>query len=676
MLLTNKLTIKQKLTWGFSVIISALLLVALVSYSSLKSAQTSINPIFESVQPQLLLSKELEVKVNLAASALANYLLSKNKQDKESYEQALKTSFKLLNELKKLTQNSSITSLPNEVRKLETQITKLTQYKSKMLVLASDDKENLPALKIAKEHLEIIGLRILQLTQDIVYGFEDALDEDITHAANELRYNWAMTMSEIRSYIAFRDESRIEHINLFKQGTEQNIQALQTFEDELVDEQLEALEEINELIPEYIDHWQQAFEIHSSDKWRSDSYLIRHEYGDTLANVAEQVSTLNQLMQQQSSNAEKELMDNFVSSLSWLIIIVTAFGTIGFVIAYITAKNILFPINKLTEIVDDLAEGNADLSVRLDTKRNDETAVLSKSFNRVLDNLEQMFTEILIVSEALIDKQWQANEELVNLKVHSDGTFIFSKSTLDAAKESHNVSDDIGRQTSAVISAIQVAKDEATKGTSYMEKTHTYTESMQEDMELVTGEVNAIRESSQKMLGMISNIKTIADQTNLLALNAAIEAARAGESGRGFAVVADEVRSLAAQTQRTAVNIAEMLDTNHQQITGLVNRFESLAENSLGMRDFIEETKKSITELGREFVDILGASEKIDAASVLQIDKSNYVESVSNELSELCTTNVDHIEELSRIMIELEAQSKALEQIVQRFRKASDVDLF
>jgi methyl-accepting chemotaxis protein len=62
----------------------------------------------------------------------------------------------------------------------------------------------------------------------------------------------------------------------------------------------------------------------------------------------------------------------------------------------------------------------------------------------------------------------------------------------------------------------------------------------------VVGEVvttmQAIHQSSRKIVDIIGVIDGIAFQTNILALNAAVEAARAGEQGRGFAVVAAEVR--------------------------------------------------------------------------------------------------------------------------------------
>jgi len=213
---------------------------------------------------------------------------------------------------------------------------------------------------------------------------------------------------------------------------------------------------------------------------------------------------------------------------------------IGFTIAILTAKSILKPINHLTNIVKGLSKGNADISLRLETTSNDEIAHLSKSFNDVLDKLEKMFTEILAISEDVICQQFQANKELTKLKENVCNTLTHSKTTLNSAEESKSMSEKIGAHTKEIISNIAAAKDETDKGESNMKKTYEYTNNMENDMSLVTQEVEAINESSNEMLDMIETIKNIADQTNLLALNAAIEAARAGDLGRGFAVVADE----------------------------------------------------------------------------------------------------------------------------------------
>jgi len=119
-----------------------------------------------------------------------------------------------------------------------------------------------------------------------------------------------------------------------------------------------------------------------------------------------------------------------------------------------------------------------------------------------------------------------------------------------------------------------------------------------------------------------------------------------------------------------------MLDTNHQQIKGLVSRFNSLSKNSSSMSEYIKATKDSIHTLENEFVDIMGTAELIDNESEKQVSKSNQVESISHELNDLSVTNVNHLNKLNILMKELGLQSKSLEKIVHQFRKKDQVELF
>lgn len=676
MKLLSSLSIKQKLIFSFGLINFSLILVASISYLGLNSTQNEMAPIFDELQPQSIQSQALVIKVNQAASALGNYLLSKRQEEKNLYISALKESNDLLEQLKISSKKRNDNQVSMLIISLETHITKLASFKRIMFNLAEDDQKNQPALKLIKQELHPLALHILQLIQDIVYGFEDDANAEFTHMANELRFNWAMYMSEIGSFIAFRDAKTIEQLTLFKQGVQQNLSLLSSAEDDLEDEQLDALEEINELMPQFNTLWNEAYKVHSSEEWRQDAHLIRNEYGDTLKEVSKDANEISKLIKESMLRSQEELQSNFVTTLSSVSIIVVIFTALGILIALYSIRRIILPIKQLTKVIDDLSSGEADLTLRVKLDNDDELAVLASSFNKVLDKLEPMFADILKVSETLIDKQHQVDSKIIALRANANSTFKYSNVTLEAAKESHQMSDNIANDTLAVVSSIETAQQESIEGSQNMDKSYSYTLSMKNDMQLVTTEVSNIDQTSQQMLGMIDNIKTIADQTNLLALNAAIEAARAGESGRGFSVVATEVRNLASQTQNTAMDIAEMLDKNHLQISGLVTKFDSLSENSSQMQSYIERTKQTIDKLDNEFKEMTQASNSISESSQLQISKSSHVQEIGTDLSQLCTKTVEHLDDIDIALKELAQQSNALEEQVGKFRKEGEVDIF
>jgi methyl-accepting chemotaxis protein len=662
------LTIKQRLNFGFGVILIALILLATVTYSGLNSIYKEMTPIFTDIQPRMMQSKELVIKVNQAASALGYYLLSQGDHEKSDYLAAIDNANKLVADLSKSTASSDNIELKNIVSRIGGHVTDLGNYKEQMFTLAEDDQENLPALKIAKQHLEVIGLHLLQLTSDIVYGFENESDEEVVNAAHELRYNWAMLMSGARSYIAYRNEDSVAQLELFKLGAQQNLDKIIVFEDDLSDEQLDAIEEINDVFPSYINYWEEAYKIHSSEQWRQDSYLIKHEYGELLIKLMAETDQLSELMEQELNSSQNSLDESFNSTLSLTASIVVFFIVLGIVIAVLIRKNILSSIYQLNDVIKSLANGNADLDQRVDITSKDEISDLGVSFNQVLDQLDTMFSDVLTISDSIAGEQNQVNLLMGEFNKNIEKSEALSNTTLISANDSSGMSVNIAVATELVQKLLDKANEESKISINFMSETFDFSTEMQNAMNSVISEVTEVNQSSKQMLSMIDNIKSIADQTNLLALNAAIEAARAGESGRGFAVVADEVRNLAVQTQKTANDISTMLDSNHEKISSLVDRIEALAQDSDKVQNHILEAKKSINEMSVTFNELISETANISSTSKTQILSNITLQEVGGALDTLCKNNFQRVATLNEVMNNLSSYASTLDQQVHKFK--------
>jgi len=250
---------------------------------------------------------------------------------------------------------------------------------------------------------------------------------------------------------------------------------------------------------------------------------------------------------------------------------VVLLGTSGLLLR----KLITRPLSMMVERFRDIAEGEGDLTQRVEAQRNDEIGQLGKWFNQFVGKVHGLIANVSVAAEEVSTASSQiasANEEMAQ----GMGEQNQQITQISAAVEQMSASViEVARKSGEAANRSHESGKIAEQGGEVVNKT---VDDMKAIAEAVTGSAASISELGKRgeQIGQIIEvINDIADQTNLLALNAAIEAARAGEHGRGFAVVADEVRKLADRTTKATEEIGESITAIQNETEQAVDRMNT-----------------------------------------------------------------------------------------------------
>ena len=322
-------------------------------------------------------------------------------------------------------------------------------------------------------------------------------------------------------------------------------------------------------------------------------------------------------------------------------------------------------IDDVVRSLKDIAQENGDLTVRIDTKSEDEIGELVYWFNQFMDKLQGVVRDVV-----------EASLPLSNLAQNLRGVTEETQRTIDVQQQSATnakraVDTMSGSVDGVAHSAAQAANDanEATsaagEGRKIVQQTVTSIQQLAANVRETADVIARLEADSNKVGSVLDVIKGIAEQTNLLALNAAIEAARAGEQGRGFAVVADEVRTLASRTQQSTEEIqstieqlqnaahsaVEVMSRGTEQATSSVetaNKAGSSLEtitSTIGRINQMNEQIAHNTEDQRTVaVDIVRHVDEIHQRTEQTASRSGELGSMCNELADLA----QHLESIAK----------------------------
>ncbi len=311
-----------------------------------------------------------------------------------------------------------------------------------------------------------------------------------------------------------------------------------------------------------------------------------------------------------------------------------------------TVKFLIGQLEILSARMQELKDGNSNLTARAAIGFNDEMGVLTSAFNGVMGSFQDVIGSVKQLSGSVIESS-QALDLLAKNAETSLESFAGANTRVKECVDAQGKSVSSSRSViEKMTESIQTIKDEVTAQASFVEESSASIEEMVANIASVTntaekaGELtrsltalsdsghqvvqatltgmSEIQTASASVGTIIGTISKIASQTNLLAMNAAIEAAHAGEAGKGFSVVADEVRNLAETSARSTREIIGLVKIMNAKISDGVqhagragNAFRDIASGVKDASDLVQNIALSMAEQS------LGAQEILESAKLL-----------------------------------------------------------
>ena len=249
-------------------------------------------------------------------------------------------------------------------------------------------------------------------------------------------------------------------------------------------------------------------------------------------------------------------------------------AALGLLVIWLVSRGIAKPLRQMVSMLDDIAQGEGDLTRRLEVNRSDELGDIAKGFNTFLGKLQNMITQVVSSVQKVSDSSEHTADIAIRTNTGVQKQLAEIELVATAVHEMTATAQDVARNATHAAEAANHADRSANQGKQTVQHTADAIAALAQEIGRAVTVVQTLAKDSENINAILVAIRGIAEQTNLLALNAAIEAARAGEQGRGFAVVADEVRNLAQKTQKATEEIQAMIQQLQQGTRDVVKVME------------------------------------------------------------------------------------------------------
>jgi methyl-accepting chemotaxis protein len=325
-------------------------------------------------------------------------------------------------------------------------------------------------------------------------------------------------------------------------------------------------------------------------------------------------------------------------------------------------------LNRVRDYVHDVAEGEGDLTKRIQILHEDELGQLGIWINRFLDGIE---TIIAAVSEN--------TEKIASSASHIAGV---TRNIADSSREQNDkttqVTDSMGQMTTSIAEvsrhseqAARTAQEAGAAANDGSQTVNNTVEIMREIASSAQESAQAIQEldqSSDQIGKIVAVIDEIAGQTGLLALNAAIEAARAGEQGLGFAVVAGEVRRLAERTTGATKEIGQMIASVQQTTHLAVSAMDESTRKVTHGVEVAQQCSVALEQITSRASDVENMISQIAAAATEQAAATGEMNGSMESIATIVRGSTEEAQESAEACQQLASLADELKRHVSRFK--------
>ena len=364
------------------------------------------------------------------------------------------------------------------------------------------------------------------------------------------------------------------------------------------------------------------------------------------------------------------------------IIVTLAAMTLTILAVAYSAGLIVKPINRAIASLKDIAQGEGDLTMRLDARSKDEIGELGFWFNTFIEKLQGIIKRIAENSSQVNGSSHQLSAIAKQLSAGAEDTSQRAATVATASEEMtanlNNVAaamEESSTNTNMVASAAEEMTSTINEIAENAERARDVSSKAVAQARSASEKMGELGDAAQKISMVTETITEISEQTNLLALNATIEAARAGEAGKGFAVVANEIKDLARQTAQATLNIKSQIDDVQRTTRLTVTEIDQISDVISGVNDIVGTIATAVEEqtaATREIADnISQASQGIQEVNENVSQSSTVASDITQDISKvnLAATGIsERSKEVQASSEDLQRMAAELHTIVGSFK--------